>query len=385
MRNISKISNCYGCGVCAIACPEKIISIHLNINGFYEPFITEKNKCIDCGLCLRVCSYNKEGVAEMPKFTKGTYAAWTRDNEVRRRCSSGGIGFEIGKYLIHNGYHICAVKYNPEMQRAEHYIARTINDFIHSVGSKYIQSYTFDGFSKLNKKDKFLVTGTPCQIDSLRNYIRIKRIEDNFVLMDFFCHGVPSMLMWHKYLLEVEKITGKATYVSWRNKETGWHDSWSMSVAAEKQDTVEYLSRLSQGDMFYRFFLTDRCLGKACYDKCKYKMFSSAADIRIGDLWGNAYKDNEEGVSGVVSFTAKGDLILENMKTIELLKEPDSIVAEGQMLASAKRPLGYLLTKYLMKTNISLKSIDNIIRTEYIIVNLPRLVINKLKRLLHKY
>ena len=57
----------------------------------------------------------------------------------------------------------------------------------------------------INKKEKYLVTGTPCQIDSFRKYIKKFRVEDNFVLMDFFCHGVPSKLVWDKYITEKEK------------------------------------------------------------------------------------------------------------------------------------------------------------------------------------
>ena len=108
------------------------------------------------------------------------------------------------------------------------------------------------------------------------------------------------MHLWQKYLQEVEKLTGNVTYVSWRNKLTAWHDSYDLLIRGEKSF---YNSRLSQGDRFYRFFLSDACLGKACYERCKYKYDRSAADIRIGDLWGNTYKSNEDGVSAAVAFT----------------------------------------------------------------------------------
>ena len=41
MNNISDIKNCYGCGVCAAACPRNIIQIRLNKKGFYEPYIKD--------------------------------------------------------------------------------------------------------------------------------------------------------------------------------------------------------------------------------------------------------------------------------------------------------------------------------------------------------
>ena len=139
--NISNIKNCYGCGVCAKVCSKEIIKIALNDEGFYEPRITDGAKCTDCGA-------------------------------VRRKCSSGGVGFELGRTLINNGYKVCGVKYNPSSNRAEHYIATTVEELIPSIGSKYIQSYTVDGFKAINRKEKYLVTGTPCQIDSFRTVVK---------------------------------------------------------------------------------------------------------------------------------------------------------------------------------------------------------------------
>lgn len=228
-KNISSVHDCYGCGVCATACGRKIIKIGLNAEGFYEPHITDPNKCTNCGICTEVCAYLHEDLSlQNPEIHP--YAAWSKDHLVRRKCSSGGAGFEIGKNLLGQGYKVCGVRYNADKNRAEHYIATNVNELIPSAGSKYIQSYTVDGYMAINRKEKYLVTGTPCQIDSFRRYIRKFRCEDNFVLLDFFCHGVPSMLVWKKYTEWAEKQVGKITYASWRNKWTGWHDSWAMGI-----------------------------------------------------------------------------------------------------------------------------------------------------------
>lgn len=372
MNNIGEVHNCYGCGVCATACGRKIIEIVQNTDGFYEPRITDESQCTHCGICTDVCAYLHDDLA-LKETDIHPYAAWSKDHLVRRKCSSGGAGFEIGKYLLGQGYKVCGVRYDADKNRAEHYIAANVEELIQSAGSKYIQSYTVDGFSAINRKEKYLVTGTPCQIDSFRRYIKKFRCEDNFVLLDFFCHGVPSMLVWKKYTEWAEKQVGKITYASWRNKRTGWHDSWAMGIDGvehgekinwhdsydmlirEKKSYIE--SRLSEGDMFFKLFLTDSCLGKQCYNKCKYKFNSSSADIRIGDLWGTSYEDNEEGVSAAISFTANGNDILNSINCL-LVKHTLDVVAEYQMKECPHMPVYY--DELMRKLNNSSLKIEEV-------------------------
>ena len=263
--NISDIHNCYGCGVCAISCAKKIIKIRLNKEGFYEPIITDISQCTNCDLCREVCSYCHDELSSQPAFIK-SYGSWSNEPAVRKKSSSGGTGYEIGKYLIGKGYGVAGVRYNVEKNIAEHYIAYTKEDLIQSMGSKYIPSYTFDAFRQIDRKKKYLITGTPCQIDSFRRYIRKFRCEDNFVLMDFFCHGVPSMLLWDKYVKEVEKVTGKITYASWRNKFTGWHDSWAMSIDGEKTgEKVDWHDSYNMLIREKKVFIIPGCRREICF------------------------------------------------------------------------------------------------------------------------
>lgn len=376
MKNISEIHNCYGCGVCSASCPRKIISIHLNENGFYEPCIDELEKCTECGICLDVCAFNHKERALKPEEVKmNSWAAWSNDEAVRRKCSSGGVGFEIGKQLIEQGYQAVGCRYNVNEQRAEHYIATTVEEFVQSIGSKYIQSYTEEAFKLIKRKDqKYLITGTPCQIDSFRRMIRKFRCEDNFILMDFYCHCVPSMYAWKAYIKMLEPKIGEITYASWRNKfEYGWHDSWLMGMEGDKtskpvdwHDSYNLLirgkktfvqSRMSQGDLFYKLFLGDICIGPQCEKQCKYKYDKSSADIRIGDLWGDAYKDEEKGVSALVSFTSKGEKIINDLKNVTLVKYPLDIVAEGQMKSNSKSKTMSPLIIYLLRNGYGLNGI----------------------------
>ncbi|MBO5263057.1 MAG: Coenzyme F420 hydrogenase/dehydrogenase, beta subunit C-terminal domain [Bacteroidaceae bacterium] len=396
MKNVSNIKDCYGCGLCATVCAKKIIEISLNKNGFYEPRITEPEKCTNCGLCTDVCAFShKELALEKEKTQIKSWGGWSNDERVQRKCSSGGIGFEIAKQLIEKEYKLCGCRYNPETNRAEHYIATTPEEAIPSIGSKYIQSYTVDGFRAINRKEKYLVTGTPCQIDSFRRYIKKFRVEDNFVLLDFFCHCVPSMLAWKKYTQMVENKTGKITYASWRNKLTGWHDSWAMALDGEKTEKEKtenrdsydklieekktyYYSRLSQGDIFYNLFLGDYCCNPACAKNCKYKYDQSSADIRIGDFWGETYKDNDKGVSSIVSFTEKGKHIIESLRNVTLVEHPFETVAEGQMKRNVHKKPTYGIVMRFLKSPFGLNTLL------WKIIHFNNRVCTKLYRILKK-
>lgn len=399
MKNISFIHNCYGCGVCSASCGKNIISIELNRDGFYEPRINDLDKCTDCGICLDVCAFNhSEKSLSKDEVNIKSWAAWSNDEDVRRKCSSGGIGFEIGKQLIEQGYHVVGCRYDIKEQRAEHYIATTVEDFVQSIGSKYIQSYTEDAFRQVKRKgQKYLVTGTPCQIDSFRRMIRKFRCEDNFILMDFFCHCVPSMHAWKAYIKMLEPKIGEVTYASWRNKfEYGWHDSYIMGVDGvntsrpidwnenynilikEKKTFIQ--SRLSQGDLFYKFFLGDLAIGPQCVEQCKYKYDKSSADIRIGDLWGDTYKDNQKGVSALISFTDKGRKIVEGLKDITLVNHPFEVVAEGQMHRNARPFVNKPIVMTLLRNKIYLN--EQVWKGLFCFLNLFWGVIFKIKSLI---
>ena len=388
---INCLSDCYGCGVCAAACPQKIISIRQNSKGFYEPFINDLKECTNCGLCLSVCSYAHEELAADYKPIS-SYAAWSNDEATRKKCSSGGVGLELAKACIKLGYKVIGAKYEFLGERVIHYVAESEAAVLDTIGSKYIQSYTVDAFSSINRKAKYLVTGTPCQIDSFCRYIKKMRCEDNFILMDFFCHGVPSMNLWKKYCREIEKITGEITEVSWRNKTYGWHDSWDMNIHGKKrEELIDWhdgynllirerktfiSSRWSQGDLFFKMFLSNSCLGKACYERCKFKGCGSSADIRIGDFWGNTYKDDDKGVSSVVAFTDRGMSILKETNC-HLVKHPYEVVSEGQLSAHIKEPHTRKLVCWLLTTKLPLKWIFIFVQ----VTRLPFLIKCKIQKI----
>lgn len=369
MKNISKYLYCFGCGVCASACPKKAITMTLNEDGFYKPHVDAKN-CVECGICFDVCSFNHKDVCS-DQIAPVSTAAWSNDKDVRFNCTSGGTAYEIERLALSLGYKVCGVKYDIEQKKSVHIIAENEEQLKATVGSKYIQSDTFPAFSQFKKGEKYLVVGTPCQIDSLRRWIQKRKWEDNFILMDFFCHSVPSMYMWYKYLVH----TGikNPQKVQFRNKRNGWQDSTTVCITG---DGREWFSAHSKGDLFFNFFLGDRCPNECCVKDCKYKQRNSAADLRIGDLWGYKYVNNKDGVNALVAFTEKGASILQLLKDRCTLEPCDfRTVAELQMKENCHPKRSWSYVAKALRSNKSLSSIYNIA----ILIELPDTIPAKLK------
>lgn len=88
MIRISNKIDCCGCQACVSVCPKSAISMEMDSKGFLYPKVDEK-KCVDCGLCDKVCPFlNKE----LPQTEDSTivYAAVHKQDIILTESSSGG-------------------------------------------------------------------------------------------------------------------------------------------------------------------------------------------------------------------------------------------------------------------------------------------------------
>lgn len=337
MEKIKQLSYCYGCGVCAASCPKSVIDMKLSSEGFYQPFIVNEEQCTHCGLCEKVCSYLIDGLSRPSRDTKG-FVVYSKNTQVLRDCSSGGIGFEIAGMLIQKGYKACGVEYSSANERAEHFVSDDIMGFEPSKGSKYLQSYSVEGFKCLKGKDRWVIFGTPCQIDSLVRWAQKMNAEDRFIFVDFFCHGVPSYHLWYNYLkLNQKKYgPGRIESVKFRDKRYGHGcHSWAMSFKINGKEIVS--SKIKDKDLFYSMYFSNQCLNRVCYEGCKYKSCKSSADIRIGDLWSSEYPVKDKAMSAVFANTHRGEQVIEQLSEQCVIEKADvEIVAGGQMVNTLK-------------------------------------------------
>lgn len=334
MINTNNLQNtsCYGCGVCAVACPKDAIKIKLSDEGFWTPQI-DAEKCIDCGICDKVCAYidrenrfnvqNLQSTAASPK----AYAVIHKDSELRKVSTSGGAGFAIAEVLHKQGYKLCGVRYNNETHCAEHFTTDSLKEYRQSINSKYIPSYTVEGFKDLMNGDKYAVFGTPCQIDSLKRWAKLKNKLKNFIFIDLFCHGVPSYLHWNAYIKHHLADDEKLLKPIFRDKQNGWHD-YTMTLVTDKRTTSK---KLTQNDLFQNLFFGNYTLNKCCY-QCVYRGVDSFADLRLGDLWGRKYQKEQQGITGVLSFSEVGNNIVSDLaESCNITQETFDTVIAGQL------------------------------------------------------
>lgn len=301
-----KITNtCSGCAACTFVCKQNAVQIKLNDSGFYESVI-EKNICIKCGECRDVCPFGKYTAVKINE-KDSLYAAVSKDTGILTSSSSGGIGWELAKYYNVKGKDVFGCIYNKSEKKAET-ICITANEsekLPGLCGSKYIQSDTSGIYKKLYQSNEGIFFGTPCQVAAVNLFLRKYKKRQNFTLVDLICHGVPSSLLWKKYLDEGAKKYhyGENPDVLFRNKKNGWREIYIYIYGNGRK----YLKR-ERKDNFYHFFLRGNCYMDSCYE-CKFRN-SSSADIRIGDYWGPRFKKNNTGVSMVLPMTNAGEKIL---------------------------------------------------------------------------
>lgn len=325
-------NECCGCTACMNICPQKAIRMEKDEEGFLYP-VVDQEKCIECGLCKKVCAFQKGYNVEGSLKKVEVYATKNKSDEIRMHSSSGGMFYTISKYVLSKGGLVYGVIFDNNFH-AVHIRTDSIDGIKKMMGSKYSQSELGNIYNDVKKdlKDGKLVlfTGTPCQVGGLNKFLQ-NIDKTKLILVDIVCHGTPSPKLFQDYISFIEKTKKKKVKEYYhRSKKLGWEHNEEVIYDDGKDD---YTSRLSQ--TWKRIFYTDLCLRPSCYS-CKYTNITRPGDITIADFWGLEQFDNEfvdkKGVSLTLINTTKGqnifneisnDLISRKRKMAEaILKNP---------------------------------------------------------------
>lgn len=313
MPNLANKSQCTGCTACASICPQNCIQMKENSEGFSYPVIKDNSICISCRACERVCPILNDNQRNEEQ-TKA-YAALSKDDGLRMESSSGGVFSELAKLVLETNGIVYGASYDKDF-KVKHIGIENVELLGKLRGAKYSQSELSTSFQRikmqLDADRQVLFSGTPCQIGGLKAFL--KKDYANLFCIDFVCHGVPSPLVWKKYVeyrARIDNNSNTPEYINLRNKESGWsHFSYKVEFAypGEKR----YLCRNNE-DLFMKLFVSNYILRRSCSD-CHYKGYSRVADITLGDFWGiwNIIPDMDDnkGTSLVLTHSDKGEKLL---------------------------------------------------------------------------
>jgi|GEM_PF-49050 len=323
-KNIIKKEKCSGCSACANICPKSAIDMQPDKEGFSFPVVNKK-KCIDCKICRQICPNNRS--YEYRYAGLQAYGCKNLSERERLKSSSGGIFSLLAKKVLSNKGCIFGAAF--ENNDVKHIKIENEIDLEKLRGSKYVESTIgncyLEARKELEKGRKVLFSGTPCQIEGLKNFLG--KEYDNLTSVSVVCHGVPSKKVFLNHLEELEKRYGdKFLKINFRNKDKGWKN-YQIEYVFEKKSIKKNIWK----DNYMIGFLKNYYLRQSCYD-CDFRLYKkNMADIILGDFWGieNEDKklDDDKGVSAVIINSEKGAKDFDSIKeeTINKKFEIDQI------------------------------------------------------------
>ena len=240
-----------------------------------------------------------------------------KDKASLERSASGGAFAVLARAMLQSGGVVfgCVMGHDGI---ARHVSTDNLEGLRPMQGSKYVQSALGDTFEEcrvlLGEGRNVLFSGTPCQINALRHFLRKKdssQSEGLLITCDLICHGVTDPLLlklyysWLEYKLKA--VSGSIRF-TFRSKKKGWGLHYELSYIHQTTGRRKVVFGPSNEDVYYRAFLNGGLYKSRCYS-CRFACPQRVGDFTLGDFWGieSCHPDfaNEEGVSVVLLNTER--------------------------------------------------------------------------------
>lgn len=320
--------NCCGCEMCAQQCPNNVISMERDAEGFLYPVIRDNSGCIGCNLCQKVCPI--KNVGNIHSEFRSAYAGWLRNSQLVVNSASGGAATAISERFIDNGGIVYGVAYTSDCKGIEYIRVTEISDLSKLKTSKYAQT-SKKGIISLMTADlragkNVLFIGVPCDCAAIKNSLRQ---YENLVLVSLICHGPTSPSVHEQYCASLEKQRNSSiNNFSVRYKKDGkWKPYY---IHANFEDGSEYLEKFEDSvyNKAFLFFKRPSC------NECVFKVDRFVADILLGDFHAakpGAETYNENGVSSLLVLTDRGEEMVQEITDIFSLKEVGMEISTHQV------------------------------------------------------
>lgn len=318
MIQLKDKKDCCGCNACGDVCPHSAISFVSDNEGFWYPQVN-RDLCVECGLCERVCPIIH--ISELKKndnLEPKCFVAENKNISVVFSSTSGGLFSALAEIAYRDGAYVGGAVFNDDLS-VKQIISDNREDLIRIRGSKYIQS-DFSGFYQevkelLQRGEKVLVCGGPCQMAALRAYLR--KDYENLLIVDYICRGIGSPKVFRRYMDSFEERYGSPVVLARaKSKEYGWRNLTQKVVLADGREIFEIGKESAWTKQFNKDGLYHR---PSCHD-CQFKGLPRIADITIADFWGvesiqlDGIQDKDLGLSLALLNSKKGEAFFERIK-----------------------------------------------------------------------
>lgn len=321
METVCSNNKCNGCMSCLDICPREAIHIEKSLKSYNAHIDMEK--CIACGLCHNVCPSNASCLAHPPQMW---CQGWSNDLEIRKNGSSGGVATALSLNFIRNGGYVCSCVFNDG--KFGFVITADEKDLANFSGSKYIKSDAIGIYSKvftlLQRGEKVLFIGLPCQVAGMVNYAKFKRNDKNLYTVDLICHGTPSPMFLDMFLSQYGVLAKNCDNIGFRVK-----DSFQIN------DNSRTFSSVGVCDRYMTAFLSALNYTDNCY-RCQFAKKERVSDITLGDSWGSNCDSNEwkKGGSLILCQSDKGEELLSQSNLHLFDVDLDNAIAHNHQLST---------------------------------------------------
>ena len=324
---------CSGCGGCAALAPSKI-SMTVSPAGYNRPVqtgaLTAEEESRFAAICPGVgLKQSAEGRKDHPLWGPliAVRSGHASDPDLRHNASSGGVLSAVLIHLIETGAveFVLQVAADPAHPLGNlTVISRTAAEVFAAAGSRYSPSSPLAGLeAHLVPGRRFAFVGKPCDVAALRALARYDSRIDACIpyMISFFCAGIPSLKgaeeIVHKLGVELAQVT------AFRYRGDGWP---GFATATLTDGNTRRMSYNDSWGGILTGHIQFRC--KICPDGT-----GGFADLVCADAWhcdeaGYPLFDEGDGISLIVSRTAKGENLLASAMTAGVIQAEPLPVAQ---------------------------------------------------------
>ncbi len=335
MIQIKENTECCGCSACASVCPKKCIDMVEDKEGFLYPVVC-MDSCDNCGACEKVCPILNHGM-RTENHSQVAAIVQHKNTEICRQSTAGGAFTAIAEYVIDRK----GIVFGVEMQAdysIRHIAVETKKELVKFRNSKYVQSNIENTYSQarnyLNIGRMVCFSGTPCQIEGLRKYL--KKDYDNLILVDVVCRAVPSPGIWKKYISMETQHYGEIQSIRFRDKTLGYQ--YSTMELKDAQGKV-YRGGI-ESQPWLRMFFSGMIIRPSCTN-CKFRSRYRNSDFTIWDCF-NVYNiekifDEDVGTTRILIHSEKGKKVFEKIKNdfkYKLIEADQAVGGVQEMIQS---------------------------------------------------